>query len=172
MYYRYPVIPIHSLALCLRLARESSRVQETRSVQKVQTPTLLPNPSRVQEIRSPPHKLHTLTLLPAENGGTFVRLAKLALSVQPRVTVLQALRLRYQGAAVDSAADSSMTLGGATARGRVLVALVGQEEVLQRQGRLDHLVKAALIDSCVFSAVCSSAFVRAMMRRSSSILLI
>lgn len=82
-----------------------------------------------------------------------MRLSKLAQTVQPHVTVLQALHIRYQGTALDPAADSSMTLGGSSARGRVLVALVGQEEVLQKQGRLHNLVKAALIDSCVSSAV-------------------
>ena len=96
---------------------------------------------------------HSIVYVTTGNSGTFVRQSKLIHSVQPRVTLLQAVQQRYQGSAADSSKEG-MTLGGSSVRQQVLVALVGEEEVLERQGQLDHLVKAALIDGGVFNAVC------------------
>lgn len=96
---------------------------------------------------------HSIVHVTSGNSGTFVRQSKLIHSVQPRVTLLQAVQQRYQGSAADSTKEG-MTLGGSSVRQQVLVALVGEEEVLERQGQLDHLVKAALIDGGVCNAVC------------------
>ncbi len=93
----------------------------------------------------------------AEGAGTFVRLSKLLPTLQPPVTVLQALRQRYQGAAMESCmhqAGDDNASGFKGLRG-VEAELVGQEDVLRRQGRLEQLQAAVLIDSCVSSAVCA-----------------
>ena len=80
-----------------------------------------------------------------------MRLSKLLPTVQVPVTLLQALQQRYQGGAMDGDThDGTPAIGGS--RG-VEAVLVGQEEVLRRQGRLDQLEAAVLIDSCVSSAV-------------------
>ena len=98
--------------------------------------------------------INSILRVTADTSGTFARQSKLTHSVQPRITLLQAVQLRYQGAAVKPTRDSMM-LGGSSAKRQVLVALVGQEEVLERQGRLDQLVRAALIDGGVCNAVCA-----------------
>ena len=77
--------------------------------------------------------------------------------VQPPVTMLQALQRRYQGGAMDpsvpQAGDTSPN--GPKGRRGVEAVLVGQEEVLRRQGRLEQLQTAVLIDCCISSAVCT-----------------
>ncbi len=74
--------------------------------------------------------------------------------MQPPVTLLQALRRRYQGGAGDGGAhDENPANGSLRGLRGVEAVLVGQEEVLRRQGRLDQLQAAVLIDSCVSTAV-------------------
>ena len=92
----------------------------------------------------------------AAGSGTFVRLSKLLPTVQPPVAVLQALRQRYQGAAMESHVHQPGDDGANGFKGLrgVEAELVGQEDVLRRQGRLEHLQAAVLIDSCISGAVC------------------
>ncbi len=92
---------------------------------------------------------------PAAGSGTFVRLSKLLPTLQPPVTVLQALRQRYQGAAMESHVHQPADDGanGFTGLRGVEAELVGQEDVLRRQGRLEHLQAAVLIESFISSAV-------------------
>ena len=86
-----------------------------------------------------------------------MRLSKLLPTVQPPMTMLQALKRRYQGDAMELSAHQAGDLGGDNGfrglRG-VQAVLVGQEEVLRRQGRLEQLQTAVLADSCINSAVC------------------
>ena len=90
----------------------------------------------------------------AAGAGSFVRLSKLLPTVQPPVTLLQALRRRYQGGAADGCAcDEIPATGEFRGLRGVEAVLVGQEEVLRRQGRLDQLQAAVLINSCVSTAV-------------------
>ena len=99
---------------------------------------------------------HAAVATHAAGSGTFVRLSKLLPTVQLPITMLQALRQRYQGAAMEShvhqAGDGSAANGFRGLRG-VEAELVGQEDVLRRQGRLEQLQAAVLADSCVSSAV-------------------
>ena len=98
----------------------------------------------------------------AAGSGTFVRLSKLLPTVQLPVTMLQALRQRYQGAAMESHMHQTRddSANGFKGLRGVEAELVGQEEVLRRQGRLEQLRTAVLVDSCVSGAVRTSIILR------------
>jgi hypothetical protein len=87
-------------------------------------------------------------------AGSFVRAEK----VQPGVPLLAALRARYnnetaEGAAAGAPAGRAVYLSSASNRRRVLVELVGEERVTERQRRTELLERARVVDACVGSVV-------------------
>lgn len=84
------------------------------------------------------------------SSGSFVRIEKVPLGS----TLLEALRARYtnQRAEGSGAADGEVFLRTA-ANHKVLVELVGEDEVTQRQSQLDRLTSARVVGAGVASMV-------------------
>lgn len=79
-----------------------------------------------------------------QTAGSFVRAEK----VQRGVGLLEALRLRYTNQQAEAAALEAAE-AAAGVRSRVSFLFVGEDQVTERQSKLDQLVRARLVDAMV-----------------------